>query len=85
MKKILLATAFLLVYCLGSNAQEGNDHFFNDWTPEERTMSHDIFLPLPNTELGSYDNVNSTPLGSGLLILTALGGAYLVGRRKNKE
>ena len=32
-----------------------------------------------------YDQGNYTPMGSGLLLLATLGGAYLLGRKRSKD
>ena len=70
-----------MAFC--ANAQR--DGFFGDWEYEERTMS-DVGngLALPNTAIGSYQNSSAAPLGSGLLKLTALGGCYVLIRKKQK-
>lgn len=85
MKKILLATAFVMMIGLFANAQ-GRDVFFSNWDngygnrAGEDPTSLDIINPSGH---GLTTNVE-TPLGSGLLVLTALGAGYAVARKKRK-
>ena len=81
MKKILLATALVLALGLGANAQR--DSFFNDWEDVGNGMERDqLSLFLPETH-GQTEDV-SAPLGSGLLILTALGAGYAMKKRREE-
>ena len=82
MKKILLATALVLAMGLGANAQR--DSFFNDWEDIGNGLDRDaIEMPgLPGSH-GLYTN-ESAPLGSGLLVLTALGAGYMIARRRKE-
>lgn len=32
-----------------------------------------------------HDQANYVPVGSGIMLLTAIGGAYLIGKRKNER
>ena len=79
MKKILFAIAFVMVMVLGANAQ--SDGWFkasgDDYSQRAGT-SPDIALP------GSHGLTNdqASPLGSGLIILGALGAGYAIARRK---
>ena len=83
MKKILFTIALVMTMAFCANAQR--DGFFGDWQYEERTMSEvENGLALPNTAIGSHLNSSAAPLGSGLLILTALGGCYVLIRKKQK-
>ena len=83
MKKILLTTAFIMMMVFGANAQ-GRDGFFsnydNGYGNRVTGDALDIETPLGH---GSTENVN-TPLGSGLLVLTALGAGYAVARKRKK-
>lgn len=83
MKKILFTITLLLVLSVGAMAQN-NDAFFNDWENSLRISDPSIVgLMMPNTNIGDISN-SPAPLGGGLLVLTALGGAYAVSRnRKN--
>ncbi|MBO2522705.1 MAG: hypothetical protein CW336_02455 [Bacteroidetes bacterium] len=87
MKKILFAIAIVLTIGLTANAQ-GKDSFVdwdNDWG--SRTTI-DYFPSLPTAVLGiTSGNPNSdpqAPLGSGLLVLTALGAGYAVAKKRKK-
>lgn len=82
MKKILLATALVLAIGLGANAQR--DSFFNDWEDVGNGLDRDaITMPgLPGSH-GLVTN-ESAPLGSGLLVLTALGAGYMIARRRKE-
>ena len=84
MKKILFAIAIVLTIGLTANAQ-GNDGFFSNWDNglNDRTGSEPetpgIAFPTHNT-----DQDPQAPLGSGLLVLTALGAGYAVARKRKK-
>jgi len=84
MKKKIFVLALVMTMAFCANAQR--DGFFSDWQYEDRTVSdpNDFGLSLPNTTIGSNENSNGAPLGSGLLILTALGGGYALIRNKQK-
>ena len=80
MKKILFAIAFVMVMVLGANAQ--SDGWFKasgDDNYSGRTGASNITLPYHNE---ITDQNGSAPLGSGLLILTAIGAGYAVARKK---
>ena len=85
MKKILFTIALVMTMAFCANAQR--DGFFSDWQYEDRTIT-DIGngLALPHSEIGSFENGNGNgaPLGSGLLIVTALGGGYALIRKKRR-
>ena len=87
MKKILLATAFVMIMVCGANAQ-GRDSFFSDWDNgiNNRTSTPGIDLPNAGGLVtgNEYGNDEPAPLGSGLLVLTALGAGYAVYRKRNK-
>ena len=84
MKKILFAIAIVLTLGLTANAQSGkNDAFVTDWaSSNNRAWGSTLDLVLPTT-FGSTDDV-TTPLGSGLLVLTALGAGYAVVKKRKK-
>ena len=85
MKKIILALAIVLAVGLTANAQRGGrDSFFNDWDDVSNGLDRTSSLPALPTAHGDTDDV-SAPLGSGLVILTALGAGYAVARRKREE
>ena len=83
MKKILVSIAIMITMCLGANAQ--NDGFFNNWDNydnglDRTDLGNGISFNLPSGH--GYENNTSAPLGSGILILTALGAGYAI---KNKK
>ena len=80
MKKILLAIA--LIITIGSTANAQTDAFFNWNLANDDIYRSNIneYLVLPNVH-GSYTDA-PVPLGSGLLILTAMGAGYAVANRK---
>lgn len=84
MKKILIAIAILMTFGITANAQGKNDAFVMDWGNNDTrfTWGDDLSLILPTT-LGNTNDVQA-PLGSGLLVLTALGAGYAVVRKRKK-
>ena len=80
MKKILFAISMTLGLAMGAVAQ--NDGFFNNW---EDFDSRDNGTDLPELPLGGQIGNQNTPLGSGLLILTALGAGYAISKRKTEN
>ena len=83
MKKILFAIAIVMMMCFTASAQR--DSFFNDWNDISNGLDRDpIDMPTLPSSHGWTDDVNA-PLGSGLLVLTALGAGYAVARRKREE
>ena len=85
MKKIIFALALVLTIGLCANAQRGGrDGFFNDWDDVSNGLDRAGELPgLPGSHGLTGDE--PAPLGSGLLVLTALGAGYAVARRKREE
>ena len=88
MKKILVAIALVMVISFGAKAQGGyNDGFFhsNDWEELNSTSirTGDFIPALPG--LHGIDGDFYAPMGSGLLILGALGAGYAVARRKKNS
>ena len=82
MKKILLVFAIILTMGFCASAQ--SDDFFRGGGDSYDGGSRDInnTMPgLPQGPVGGINNDQSAPLSSGLLILSMLGGAYLL--RKN--
>ncbi len=83
MKKILFAIA--LVFALSAaNAQK--DGFFSWNGNDEDDIYRDVTtngLVLPSTH-GTGVDYNSTPIGSGIAILTLLGTAYALKKKREK-
>ena len=89
MKKIVFAIVLVLTMGLGVSAQ--SDGFFKgDEGGGGRTISNsgsdgvDPLLPNHGVGASPYDQAASEPLGSGLLIFTALGGAYFLKKKIQK-
>ena len=80
MKKIFI-TIIIIIMSLCACAH--NDGFFGSWdnSLDDRTYAESTTLRMPRTELDSHDN-DDAPLGSGLLIMTTLGTAYMLSRKK---
>ena len=85
MKKILFAIAIVLTIGLTANAQSKNDAFVTDWEGGSRGWGDDpLGILLPSGAIGGSLDQSITPLGSGLLVLTALGAGYAVARKRKK-
>ncbi|MBO7073800.1 MAG: hypothetical protein J6W12_02675 [Bacteroidales bacterium] len=81
MKKILFTIAIVLTLSFTANAQ-GRDGFFSNYDNGYGNRATGDALDIQNPQgHGSTENVD-TPLGSGLLVLTALGAGYAVYRKK---
>ena len=82
MKKILII-AFVLV---SFSVKAQTDSFFkwnysDDYT--ERTLDNNPNFYFPDSHGLDYDG--NAPLGSGLLVLTALGAGYAVAKRRHSS
>ena len=84
MKKILFTIALIITLGLTASAQY-SDGFFNDWDNGlDRTgTGNDIGFVLPASHGNGLDTP-SAPLGSGLLVLTALGAGYALKKKHEK-
>ena len=79
MKKILFAIVIVLTMTLGANAQS-TDAFVTDWDGSRATSMPDI----PWGAVGYLITEQNSPLGSGLLIMTALGAGYAIVRKRKQ-
>ena len=80
MKKIIYVLAFLLTMAFSANAQDG---FFQSGDGGYRNTPGVDEPLVPAGPVGSIkDTEGSSPLGSGLLIMTVLGAGYAISRRK---
>lgn len=77
MKKVLFTITLMLMIGLRASAQY--DNFFK-WEDDEYRVYNEVEFVLPNSH-GSTIN-NEAPLDCGLLVLTALGGAYVLAKRR---
>ena len=78
MKKILLAIALVVTMGFCANAQ--TDGFFNKFDNGYDNREDGPSFGLPSAH--GYDTDQNAPLGSGLVILTALGAGYAVARKR---
>ena len=83
MKNILFAIAFIFTLSFGASAQSYNDSFV-DWTDSDINRDVTWAIVFPTTHFTDTDQ-NGSPLGSGLLILTALGAGYAVSTRRKRK
>ena len=84
MKKILFAIAIMMMVGLTANAQGRRDAFFgSNWDNDDNRWGGTLGLTMPGTLIGDEGN-SPAPLGSGLLILGALGAGYAVAQRRRK-
>ena len=84
MKKILFAIAIVLTISFTANAQGKKDAFFTDWDNNSFNRDPDPFPAILGGQLGGLNGNQDAPLGSGLLVLTALGAGYAVARKRKK-
>ena len=88
MKKIALLTTIILGLAIGAMAQ-GGGLFQRGAEPEYSGTygNRDGDSPmLPNhNKPGDQDGNQTTPVGTGIAVLTALGGAYLVAKRRKED
>lgn len=97
MKKILLVFVLVLSMGLDMIAQPNGGFFKNNYNDDhnrhglfngnndnrDRLIDINGILGLPSDQIGSTNN-SPAPVGSGLLILTALGIGYSIQKRKRK-
>ena len=83
MKKILFAIAIIMTMGFAANAQ--SDTFFK-WTDGDNEIyrgdADNYIFTLPNAHGNETDE--QAPLGSGILVLTALGAGYVAVRKKRR-
>lgn len=84
MKKIFLTIMIVLMMGIIGNAQ--HDSFFNGNQESDSRASNNMPL-IPAGAVGTLtDDVNAnSPIGSGLLILTALGAGYALRKKLDKK
>ena len=83
MKKFLFSIALTITLGFTASAQfsTNTDSFFNDWGDSDRLDVDGFSIVLPASH-GFGVDTPSAPLGSGLLILGALGAGYAVAKRR---
>ena len=83
MKKILFAIAIVITMGMTANAQRDAFFTWNDASDDNsRDPGNGVNFDLP-TQHGA-DGDQTTPLGTGLLIMTALGAGYAVAKRRKE-
>ena len=80
MKKILFAIAFTVIMVFSANAQTDGFFKWNDRIDNNERETNGVGFSLPPEH--GYNTDQTTPLGSGLIILGALGAGYAVVRKK---
>ncbi len=88
MKKLALTMALVLVMGLGAIAQQGDGLLKRggDRKGGGSKSRDDIGLTIPIIpNYGSTEDSNGTPLGSGVALLLAMGGAYFVAKKRKEE
>ena len=81
MKKILFAIAFVMMMVIANAQSDGWFRSTDGGFMDRPGSNNDPTISLPN-EHGYTDDQGTSPLGSGLIILGALGAGYAVARRK---
>ena len=82
MKRIVLAI-LLMTMVMGASAQ--TDGFFKDGGYDDngtREIATGSLPRLPQGTVGGSNDDQAAPLGSGLVILTALGAGYVIKRSR---
>ena len=84
MKKLIITTAIVLGLSMTSFAQGG---LFQRGESPEKSGNRDASGPMLPLEHGGTANADAdqVPVGTGIALLAALGGAYLVGKRRREE
>ena len=82
-KRIFLATVIFMMASSLSFAQ--SDGFFDGWNNSEGREVNGEGFDMPGLPAAHGLEEDSTPLGTGLLILTALGAGYAVTKRKDER
>ena len=82
LKKITILVLGLMI-ATSTQAQilvmEGEQNNLRNVTTDNGDLNNVLFHESQN------DQTNFTPLGDGIMLLSLLGGAYLVSKRKNKK
>ena len=88
MKKLIITTAIVLGLSMTTFAEgnQGGGLFHRGAVPEKSGDSESMGALLPEYHgMTEHQDADPAPLGSGIAVLTLLGGAYLVGRRRREE
>lgn len=81
MKKLLLTIAIIFVFSIVTNAQSDGYFAKDSKSGNSYRETENVDVPIFPSSHGTTNSIDA-PLGSGLLILTALGCSYALTRRK---
>ena len=89
MKKQIITTAILLGLGIGGFAQ-GGGLFQKGTEPDMQRGSRDVTSPMMPNQHGSNGDFNgngdpTSPVGNGIAVLTTLGAAYLVAKKRKED
>ena len=84
MKKLALTIAIVLGLGLTTFADPNGGGMFGRGAEPENNREGELFNSPALPSHGQTGNQNA-PLGTGIAIMTALGAAYLVGKRRKEE
>ena len=85
MKKLIITTAIVLGLSMTTFAEgnQGGGLFHRGAVPEKSGGSADpTGMLLPGHGGTGHADADPAPLGSGIAVLTLLGGAYLIGKKR---
>ena len=86
MKKIIFAIAIVLTMGFSAGAQQ-NDAYFTDWGSNGLRVdnpNNDLSLPIVGLITGGqFGSDYDAPVGSGLIILGALGAGYALRKKRD--
>lgn len=85
MKKLALTLAIVLGLGVTTFADPNGGGLFNRGENPEMDINRDQLFPMLPTHNEENNQDANTPLGSGIVLLTALGATYLVGKRRREE
>ena len=88
MKKLALTIAIILGLSMTTFADpNGGGLFQRGETPEYKGLygTRDGELDMPMLPMHGQEDNQGAPLGTGIAVLAALGGAYLVAKKRREE
>ena len=85
MKKLALTIAIILGLSMTSFADPNGGGLFQRGTTPEQYGNRDGELDMPMLPTHGESENQGAPLGTGIAVLAALGGAYLVAKKRREE
>lgn len=83
MKKIFVTLAMAMLLSVPASAQIFlDDEDMNKRGSGDGNMEIGNIIPQHGVE---WDQANYTPVGEGILLLSVLGGAYLIGKKRKEQ